>query len=180
MKLYDLKKKVKRKRWNSWRLIFCYWIVFKNICPKKCIKDAAINKPNCLLWASCYFLFFSVYLFVISLKKQNDTRQKKKKGIIVSCIYLQGFPAEMSKYSISWELSTHIAWHLLGNTRSEVGNICISSWFQLARWSTINWQQIGNVINPIIKFSKLAFASEMSCKLPWSIWRVTRKSNRLF
>lgn len=44
---------------------------------------------------------------------------------------------------------------LLGNTRSEVGNICISSWFQLARWSTINWQQIGNVINPIIKFSKL-------------------------
>ena len=53
--------------------------------------------------------FFSVYLLVISLKKQNDTRQKKKKGIIVSCIYLQGFPAEMSKYSISWELSTHIA-----------------------------------------------------------------------
>ena len=44
---------------------------------------------------SCFFFrLFVRYIF----EKQNDTRKKKKKGIIVSCIYLQGFPAEMSKY----------------------------------------------------------------------------------
>lgn len=113
--------------------------------------------------------FFSVYLFVISLKRQNDTKQKKKKKELlwVNIRSVGNFLLILRDT-------------LLGKTRSEVGNMCISSWFQLARWSTINWQQIGNVINPIIKFSKLVFASEMSCKLPWSIWRVTRKSNRLF
>lgn len=113
--------------------------------------------------------FFSVYLFVISLKRQNDTKQKKKKKELlwVNIRSVGNFLLILRDT-------------LLGKTRSEIGNMCISSWFQLARWSTINWQQIGNVINPTIKFSKLVFASEMSCKLPWSIWRVTRKSNRLF
>lgn len=113
--------------------------------------------------------FFYVYLFVISLKRQNDTKQKKKKKELlwVNIRSVGNFLLILRDT-------------LLGKTRSEIGNMCISSWFQLARWSTINWQQIGNVINPTIKFSKLAFASEMSCKLPWSIWRVTRKSNRLF
>lgn len=113
--------------------------------------------------------FFSVYLFVISLKRQNDTKQKKKKKELlwVNIRSVGNFILILRDT-------------LLGKTRSEIGNMCISSWFQLARWSTINWQQIGNVINPTIKFSKLVFASEMSCKLPWSIWRVTRKSNRLF
>lgn len=113
--------------------------------------------------------FFSVYLFVISLKRQNDTKQKKKKKELlwVNIRSVGNFLLILRDT-------------LLGKTRSEIGNMCISSWFQLARWSTINWQQIGNVINPTIKFSKIVFASEMSCKLPWSIWRVTRKSNRLF
>lgn len=163
------KKKVKRKRWNSWRLIFCYWIVFKNIYPKKCIKDASTNKPNCLLWASCYFLFFFRLFvrYIFKKTKRYKAKEKKKELLWVNIRSVGNFLLILRDT-------------LLGKTRSEVGNMCISSWFQLARWSTINWQQIGNVINPIIKFSKLVFASEMSCKLPWSILRVTRKSNRLF
>lgn len=149
---------MKRKRWNSWRLIFCYWIVFKNICPKKCIKDAAINKPNCLLWASCYFLlFFRLFVcYIFKKTKRYKAKEKKKELLWVNIRSVGNFLLILRDT-------------LLGKTRSEIGNMCISSWFQLARRSTINWQQIGNVINPIIKFSKLAFASEMSCKLPWSI-----------
>lgn len=115
---------------------------------------------------SCFF--FRLFVRYIFKKTKRYKAKEKKKELLWVNIRSVG----------NFLLILHDT--LLGKTRSEVGNMCISSWFQLARWSTINWQQIGNVINPIIKFSKLVFASEMSCKLPWSIWRVTRKSNRLF
>ena len=114
---------------------------------------------------SCFFFrLFVCYIF--KKTKRYKAKEKKKELLWVNIRSVGNFLLILRDT-------------LLGKTRSEVGNMCISSWFQLARWSTINWQQIGNVINPIIKFSKLVFASEMSCKLPWSIWRVTRKSNRL-
>ena len=110
--------------------------------------------------------FFSVYLFIISLKKQNDTRQKKKKELLSVASIFKVSQLKCVNIRSVGNFLLILRDTLLGNTRSEIGNMCISSWFQLARRSTINWQQIGNVINPIIKFGKLVFASEMSCKLP--------------